>query len=158
MSASNTGTELFTCTVNRRLTGLEFRLKSSQIEEAMRLISSERIRRDNNGNVWDGNTFYQVDMGSNGIPVSLPGYTSGRFDMWGSRELLLSPRTPNLNLSMLLAVGLKDGVNIRIPTVISETQLKLYLDGLKGAVRQFYIDFLKESTKNIRIITEEFCT
>lgn len=156
MSASTSGTEIFSCTVNRRLTGLEFRLASPQIEEAMKLISNGRTRSEHNGNAWGGNTFYQVEFGTNGIPVALPGYTSGRFDMWGSKELLLTPRSPSFNLSPLLAVGLKDGVNIRIPTVISEPHLNQYLDGLKAAVRQFYIDFLKDSTKNIRITTEEF--
>lgn len=129
---------------------------SPQIEEMMKLISSGRTRRDFNGQIWEGNSFYHPEFGGNGIPVMLPGFTSGRFDMWGSKELLLSPRTPSFNLSLLLAVGLASGVNVKIPTVISDNHLKMYLQGLESAVRQLYIDFLKESTKNIRIYTEEF--
>lgn len=157
MSASNTGSNFFDCTVHRRLTGLELRLTSVQIEEVMKVISGGHIQKENASAKWNHEPgYYALNFGSNGIPVEFPGFTAGRFDMWGARELLLAPRNPPLNLSMFTAVGLGSGISIKIPTVISEPQLKQYTDGLASACRQFYIDFLKESTKNIRITTEEF--
>lgn len=157
MSASPSGSDFFTCTVTRRLTGPEFRIASAQIEEVMKVISQGRVLQERDNLRWGhAPGYYAVDFGANGIPAFFPGFTSGRFDLWGSRELLLAPRNPPLNLSMLLAVGLGSGITIKIPTVISDPQLKQYMDGLAAAVRQFYIDFLKESTRNIRITTEEF--
>ncbi len=47
------------------------------------------------------------------------------------------------------------GVTLKVPTVISDPQLKQFMDSLASAARQFYVDFLKESTKNIRITVKK---
>lgn len=157
MSATDTRRSFFDCAIHRRLTGLEFKLHSPQIEEVMKVVSLGRTAKERKGTEWGvGAGYYVLDMGTSGIPAAFPGFSAGRFDMWGSRELLLTPRLPSLNLSMLLAVGLGEEVVVRIPTVMSESQLKVFTDAFESAIRQFYIDFLKESVKNIRIYTEEF--
>lgn len=147
--------DLFVAKIVRRLEGLEFHLQSVQFEEAMKLVSGGRTRADRDGRIWKDHSYYALEMGGNGIPIAFPGFSAGRFDMWGEKELLLN-KSPSVNLAPLLVVGLGKGVVINIPTVISETQLQLYVKGLQAAVRQFFIDFLKESEKNIRITTEEF--
>lgn len=126
----------------------------------MRTLSAGRTLTNREGHTWEGaSSFYSLAMGPNGIPAILPGFTAGRFDMWGSKELLLA-REPKINLSMFLAVGLgsENGVTIRVPTVMSETQITTYVEGLKSAFRQFYIDFLRDSTRTIRITTEEIAS
>lgn len=155
-SSASTSSEFLRCTITRRQDGLEFRLFCPLIENAFRLLSNGRTRSESNGNRWSGASYYVVEYGPNGIPTALPGFTAGRFDMWGSRELLLR-QAPLYNLSMLLAVGLgnENGVVVSVPTVISETTLNNYSEGFKSAVRQFYIDFLRESERTIRITTEE---
>lgn len=147
--------DLFVAKIIRRLDGLEFHIQSTQFEEAMRLISGGETRVDCDGRVWKGHSFYRLEMGANGIPTAFPGFSAGRFDTWGTKELLFN-KSPSINLAPLLAVGLAKGVIIHIPTVISQKQLDLYVAQLQVAVRQFFIDFLKESEKNIRITTEEF--
>lgn len=152
--------DLLTCTVTRRLNHLEFNLKSAQIEEAMRLISAGRTREGRDGNIWTdangrGVNYYAVEMGANGIPIALPGFTGGHFGLWGSRELILTRPAATINLSMLLAVGLGAGVTVRVATVISEKNLDSFLESFKSAIRQFYIDFLRDSTRHIRLTTEE---
>jgi hypothetical protein len=151
----STPNELLSCTLHRELNGLKIELASKKIEAAMRLVSGGRTRTSSeNGLVWEGHTYYSLPMGTNGIPTAFAGFTAGRFDLWGAKELLFN-REPTINLSMLLAVGLGDGVKIIVPTVISERTLIRFTEGFKSAVRQFYIDFLKESEITIRITTEE---
>lgn len=154
--SNSAATTLFKCVVHRRLTGVEFTIKAPRIEEVMRLVSGGTTRGDRDGFTWGANRFYQLPMGANGIPTAFPGFSAGRFDLWGAKELLLS-RAPAINLSFLLAVGLESeaGATIAVPTVISDTALTSYTEGLKSAVRQFYIDFLRDSTRTITITTEE---
>ena len=157
-SASKETKDLFTCTAHRRLTGIEFQLQSEPIEAAFRLLSdgrssSPRASTTNPG--WGpGIARYELEMAANGIPVALAGYNKGRFDLWGHRELIHS-RAPSFNLAPLLAVGLGTGVTLTVPTVMSNTQMAQYLDGLKIAVRQFFIDYLADRTRSIRLTTEE---
>lgn len=108
---------------------------------------------------WGNTRHYLPEFADNGIPKALPGFSLGRFDMWGQRELLCL-RNPRFNLSILLAVGLgsEEGMSLVIPTVISPKSLEDYVEGLNASVRQLYIDFLKESTTNIHIITDVYVT
>lgn len=157
MSSAKEVKDLFSATARRRLQGIQFDLKSESIEAAFKLLSDDRkvTHRPAAGVPGWGNVqYYQLEMGPNGIPILLTGYNKGRFDLWGHRELVHT-RQPPFNLSMLLAVGLGEGVTITIPTVMSNTQLQAFLDGLKAGARQFYIDYLVERTRTIRITTEE---
>lgn len=183
-----TESELLTGSIIRRMSGLEVKLKSAPLESLFRFISQDRLseaptalnqqEQTGGANVvrlagvtatprpaparvsWGNVRHYLPEMTENGIPRGLPGFSHGRFDMWGSRELSLAPRTPHFNFSILLAQGLgsEEGVCIRIPTVISKAALEQYVAGLNAGVRQLYIDYLKESTTNIRIYTEQFVT
>lgn len=98
---------------------------------------------------------YQLSLVENGIPRQLVGFMNGRFDLWGSPELVHS-RGPRLNLSLLTAVGIEntDGVSVLVPTVVSDKLLQEYLEGVKGAIRQLYIDYIGDRTHTI-IITSE---
>lgn len=122
----------------------------------MKVVSGGRTRGPTDQeHRWGMLHHYLLDMGANGIPTCFPGFGSGRFDMWGSRELLL-PRAPNVNLSPLLAVGLEKGVTIPVVTVMSNAQLQKYTEGLQTAINQFYVDFLRNDEVNIRITVEQF--
>lgn len=200
MSSTESGSELLTGSITRRMNGLDVRLKSEPLESLFNFISSGNMNqepkpvnqpnaapgsgaaalRDNAGQLlytsnagapssrptptkavsWGPVRHYLPEMTENGIPRGLPGFSHGRFDMWGSKELILSPRNPRLNFSMLLAHGLgsAEGVKLLIPTVISQAALDSFVEGLNAGVRQLYIDYLKESTTNIRIYTEQFVT
>jgi hypothetical protein len=89
----------------------------------------------------------------------LAGFTHGRFDLWGNPELVHS-RGPRLNLSILTAVGIDtdDGARVTIPTVVSDKMLTDYLEGLKAAMRQLYIDYIGDRTHTIIITCEHTIT
>jgi hypothetical protein len=98
---------------------------------------------------------YQLELIENGIPKQFMGFANGRFDLWGSPELVHS-RGPKLNLSLLTAVGIAnpEGVSVTIPTVCSDKLLTEYAEGLKSAIRQLYVDYIGNRTHTI-IITSE---
>lgn len=161
--------------VHRRLDGIEFTLKSESLERLMRHLSNGTLvrcevprtrqpRMDDEERVtprpsstpsvgYAGPARRYEILLREGIPVQLQGFNAGRFDLWGSPELVLS-RGPRFNLSWLLAEGSENGVTVTIPTVMSDKLLTEYLEGLKSAFRQIYIDFLGDRTHTITITTE----
>lgn len=98
---------------------------------------------------------YALELVENGIPRQLAGFNHGRFDLWGCPELVHS-RGPRLNLSILTAVGIdgENGAQVTIPTVVSDKLLTEYLEGLKAAMRQLYIDYIGDRTHTIIITCE----
>jgi hypothetical protein len=102
---------------------------------------------------YSGLRHYRMPVNGAGVPTGLPGFTLGRFDMWGSRELILSPNRV-LNLSILTAVGLGEGVTISIPTVMSRRQRDEYCQQLSNAVLQIYTDYIRETTHTITITAQ----
>lgn len=159
----------------RRLEGVEISIKSPSVERLMRFLSDGAIKNpparprprarpagEEEPSTsaptieWTGaSRIYDVGLVENGIPRKMVGFNLGRFDMWGSAELITA-RGPRFNLSPLLAVGTgnADGAVITIPTVASDKQLTEYLEGVKTALQQIYVDYLAERTHRIKITTE----
>lgn len=170
-------------TAHKRLQGVEFLMKSALLERlfstiaggrttpvttaAPRRNTQERIseelsraRGDHDeqplSGTYTGATHrYAMELIENGIPRQLVGFGSGRFDLWGSPELLHG-RGPRLNLSLLTAVGMSqpEGVSVLIPTVCSDKLLTEYAEGLKSAIRQLYVDYIGDRTHTIVITSE----
>jgi hypothetical protein len=159
MPTNASNNELIHVTATRRLHHLELLFRSEPLEGAMKALSREqtilaRNTDSTNRDGWGpGHRLYQVECGPNGSLLVLPAFNLGRFDQWGSRRLVFD-NNPRYNLTPLLTVGLETGVNIRINTVISDTQLNEYLEGIKSAARQFYIDYLRDSQTTVTITTE----
>lgn len=183
MPPATTTTEVASVTALKCLDGVTFTIKSDPVERLFRLLSNGQTtnvprtaaparrprspedddtpRRDRDPEpsapvAYAGATRrYALDIKDNGIPGQLAGFTHGRFDLWGCPELVHS-RGPRLNLSILTAVGIDgaDGARVTIPTVVSDKMLTDYLEGLKAAIRQLYIDYIGDRTHTIIITCE----
>ena len=133
-----------------RLDHLEFQLKSAPIENLFRHLSGGVTSAPAADGTYSALRHYRIPLGGAGVPVGLPGFNLGRFDMWGQRELVLGPGR-GLNLSLLLSVGLGEGVTINIPSVMSTKQREAYCQQLSDAVLQLYVDYVRETTHTITI-------
>lgn len=165
-------------TALRRLEGLEFTVKSASLSRLFNALSQGATARSNSPRrrpgvpsgedliepppnspritPYSGATHrYELPLVENGIPRQLAGFSAGRFDLWGSPELILN-RGPRLNLSFLTAVGtdIPEGASIVIPTVVSDKLLTEFLEGVQGAIRQLYIDYIADRRHTINIVSE----
>lgn len=62
---------------------------------------------------------------------------------------------PTINLSMIRLVGIGAGVSFRVKGVYSKEYVKDTTDDLRGALSQFFIDYLKPIERVINITTQE---
>lgn len=176
--STSTAIQVAEITALKRLEGVEFTVKSAPLERLFRMLSNGQTttvpraatprppRRSElelspeesppSPVSYSGATRrYELDLVENGIPRQLVGFSGGRFDLWGSPELVHT-RGPRLNLSILTAVGIDSdaGAAIMIPTIVSEKLLLEYTEGLKSAIRQLYIDYIGDRTHVITITCE----
>lgn len=164
---------------HRRLDSVDFNIKSVPLDRLMRFLSSGRrisvsastTRISNQAlrvaatatgeepvrpTAYTGvSERYRLDLVENGIPTQLSGFSHGRFDLWGSPEMVHT-RGPRLNLSLLTAVGMDDteGATISIPTVLSDKQLTDYLNGVRSAILQLHIDYIADRVHTMNITCE----
>lgn len=131
-----------------RLNHIEFRLTSEPLERLFQHLSGGQTAPA--VETYSGLRHYRCPVNTAGIPAGLPGFSLGRFDMWGNRELILGAGR-GLNLSLLTAVGLSEGVTITVPTVMSRRQRDEYCQNLSNAVLQLYTDYIRETTHTITL-------
>lgn len=167
---------------HRRLESVDFNIKSVPLDRLMRFLSNGRrvsaaasanTPRASNQSLRVAPTAagedaaprssaytgvserYRLDLVENGIPAQLSGFSHGRFDLWGSPEMVHT-RGPRLNLSLLTAIGMDDtdGATISIPTVLSDKQLTDYLNGVRSAILQLHIDYIADRVHTMNITCE----
>lgn len=88
-------------------------------------------------------------------PAELPAVEGCVLNDLESANLFRSGRT---NISHLRAVGLSQGVTIRIPTVLSNSQLKNFTDQYYLAATRIYAEFIQPSEAELELTVRETVT
>ena len=142
-----------------QLCELEIRKRSTYIELYMKSPAIEDYFRSASGGRTSSNS-------SLSAPFNVPSYSLpdearaplqelslGTFSNWSRPELFIGGK---VNLSFLLAAGLRDGVTFRINTPVSPRLQREFVEKFDNGVGEFYDQFLRpEDIRAVITVTEE---
>ncbi len=124
--------------------GVQMTLRSPIFEEFFRDNAPPgRAFTREQGDSYGGVPYYHLP------PRGFPEFISGDVTSWGSRDLLANSRA---NISVLRAVGIKDGVDITIRAPMSTKQVQEYLRKFNLAAVDFYLRYVRQENFTMQII------
>ena len=123
-------------------TGLSINLRSAVFEDffAAQPGSRANVQRE----MYGGARYYESD-------TRFDDFTSGDISNWGSRQLITNGRP---NISILRAVGIRDGVDITIQTVLNKRQMGQYLEAFEEAAVEFYAQYIRTERYELTITAQ----
>ncbi len=123
--------------------GLAVKITSKVFEDFFRGLSTP-VRHRESRDLYGGARYYDFE-------TRFDDFTSGEVHNWGDRQLLINGKP---NISMLRAVGITDGLDLTIQTVLNKRQMAEFLQAFEAAAIEFYAQYIRPERYEL-IITSQ---
>jgi hypothetical protein len=125
-------------------TGLSLHLTAPVFEEFFSRLGGRSADTGSNRELYGGARYYEADTSI------FSDFSSGTLT-WGDRQLLQGGRP---NISILRAVGIGQGIDITIQTVLNKRQMGEYLKAFEEAAIEFYAQYIRPESYELTITAE----